>query len=514
MHLSSKNLLLSETTPIFILVAAYLIWGTGLASDDFTHLLYGVTRPLSNNLLPSTYLSTPLLHYTHELAYYIFGREHLIAYDILKWVYVSLTIVAAARFFSLFTSKQSALLIGFLFAFYPLHDAATFWLTGLYLQLGFSLYFLAYYFVNTDRLRTAFLFALAGSFASYGSPPIAIGLSMLMAHTRGIKRAAILFIPNALYIAYYLLLNAYILQGSGKLTSNTGIGVFAKQFLLQVASLIDAAFGPSFWLKIHASLSELELASWLVGIATCMLVYKLLPSQREALPKPVLYSLGLILTLALAMFALTGHYPQIALNLGNRVTIYASLLLAFCIIQLPLPRWAVATIAGICLLGSFGLADHWKKNNQFVLETGQNIRASHTLTTLPETATLLVAGGAYSQLGAFSHIEFLATDDTLNSFLSLQLGEYKRYPAIALRPYMQYRDGVLYDPKFDRTFSTTAPLWLYELPHKKLTRLQPDEVETIIVNLKEPARHWTQLLGEGPLRDTILYLMPRLKYAY
>jgi len=67
----------------------------------------------------------------------------------------------------------------------------------------------------------------------------------------------------------------------------------------------------------------------------------------------VICSLVLIL-LSFAMFSVTGRYPQLAFNLGNRVTIYSSLLAAYFIVLVPLPKKI-----NYLFLSSVGEATSW-----------------------------------------------------------------------------------------------------------------------------------------------------------
>ena len=84
-----------------IAAAALIFWSTwrsGLATDDFVHLNNALRTPFVEMLLPTTYLSVPVLHYTHALAYALFGSQ-LWGYDILKGAYLLFVLFASVRFF-------------------------------------------------------------------------------------------------------------------------------------------------------------------------------------------------------------------------------------------------------------------------------------------------------------------------------------------------------------------------------------------------------------------------------
>ena len=64
------------------------------------------------------------------------------------------------------------------------------------------------------------------------------------------------------------------------------------------------------------------------------------------------------------MYALTGLYSHSAFNLGNRSTVYGSLLIAFLLVSfLPANKKSVIFLLIIFLAPVFGLSDHWKSWN-------------------------------------------------------------------------------------------------------------------------------------------------------
>ena len=68
----------------------------------------------------------------------------------------------------------------------------------------------------------------------------------------------------------------------------------------------------------------------------------------EELASGVVLGLVLLMFLSFVMFSLTGRYPQLAFNLGNRTTIFGSLLVAYLIVLMPVRK--IVRVAVFALL--------------------------------------------------------------------------------------------------------------------------------------------------------------------
>src|SRR5581483_199263 len=297
-HAPSSPVLARAGVPIWLVTfgfVAFLLWNTGFATDDYVFLLQGLNEPITHNLWPKTYVSVPVLHYTHALAYFILGNRAW-AYDVLKAVYAGTGVYFASRFFSIFCSPRRALVLGFLFVFLPLYDAVVYSFTDLYLVISFTCFLYAYYLAERGRLAGSVVFALIGSFSSYGSPPIAIGLAALALLREQRKTAAALFFPNLVYLAYYLFTSQILNVGTQRLTGQFGIGALVKQFVLQAASFIDAGLGPSALLKIYYSIGSLDPLGWVIAlVAGGLATYCLAAESRNRVDLRLLIAAAIIL---------------------------------------------------------------------------------------------------------------------------------------------------------------------------------------------------------------------------
>jgi hypothetical protein len=252
----------------------FLLWGTGFATDDYVYLLQGLTQPIAANWWPKAYISIPVLHYTNALVYFVIGNRPW-AYDLLKALYVGIGVYWTWRFFAIFCLPRRALLLAFLFVFLPLHDASTYSFNAFYLMQSFSAYLFAYALAAEGRYKSSFLFALLASFSSYGSPPMALGLAVLALLHRQRAATAVLLVPNAIYIAYYLTTSLVLKVGTQRLTGEFGLGALVKQYVLQVVTFLDAAAGPSAWAKLYYSIASLNLLGLVVAFvaAVALLCY-------------------------------------------------------------------------------------------------------------------------------------------------------------------------------------------------------------------------------------------------
>lgn len=495
-------------------VPILLMWGTGFATDDYVHLVQGQNRSISENWLPKEYISVPALHYTHGLAYSIIGDRPW-AYDVLKAAYAGMGVFCASRFFQIFCNPRRALMLAFLFIFLPLHDAATFWLTGQYLVLSFSCYLFAYAQVVAGRPFLATVFALLGSFSSYGSPPIAFGLTLLAMMQRRHKQALVLLIPNLIYIFYYLGTSLLLRAGTQRLTGEFSLGALGKQFLLQVVTFFDASLGPSGWAKLYFSIASLDGLGLAIGMLAAMALLLFVAREpRLAVEHRLLLAASVILVGSFGMFALTGLYPQLAFSLGDRTMIYGSFFLVCLLAVARLPRLLEMGMVLVVVLAIGGVSSHWKKWNRSVERVATNIRTQGGFRTLAPGTQLYVSGHQYSKLGPYSHIDFFTADYVVQTFFTLHLTSDTALRAMSFNRRLIFENGGLRDRKYGDFVPVGEGIWLYDSERNALEWVVSTEIPSRLRTLPDETRHWTQRLDDGWLKTLLLEAVPRLRYAY
>ncbi len=493
----------------------FLIWGTGLATDDYVFLLLGLTQSAADNLLPSIYISEPVLHYTSALPYFAIGN-HIWGYDLLKVAYVSAGVYAAYRFFGLFSSPRRALVLAVLFVFLPLYNSIDYSVANLYLLIGFSCYLYAYALGAKNRLGAAALVALLGSFACYGTMPIAFGLALLAFLESRRKLIWALLIPNFIYIAYYLFTSLVLKVGAQRLTGGMSFAALAKQMLVQVASCLDATIGPSAWSKLYYSIASLNLTGAVIAllVASAVIAY-LVKEQRQTRNGKLLAAAATILILSFGMFSLTGRYPQMAFSLGDRVMIYAGFFIVCVAASMSLHRyveWAVVVILSLAIVG---ISTHWKDWNREVDRVAIDIRNNRDIRQLPAGAHLYVSGHQYSLLGPYSHIDFFTADYVAQAFFKLQLGANSPLQISSFNRRLILQGNQLRDRKYGNVTDVgPSGIWLYDSQRDVVEKVDPADIKKRLDALPEDVRHWTQQVKNQRFKEFIRWVAPSLSYAY
>lgn len=497
-----------------LLITAWLVAGTGLASDDLV-LALAHQEESSGSWWPTLHtIAFPLEHYTHTLAYHYFGTRIAWGYEFLKALYATLAVWMTARFFSLYLDSWRASVAAFVFVFMPNHDAAVFWFIGQYLVLSIAAYCYGFYLIRREKPVLGTLLCTLASFISYGSTPIAVGLSLLALFEKQRRSALLVLLPNVVYTIYYFVVSIGLNQGPQRLPSELNLSALARQFLLQLASFVDAQIGPSFWLKTVFSIPEASALGFLLGGAALAVVWT---QRRETGHTPgyaVVASLSVMVLLALGMFAVTGKYPQIAFNLGDRVSIYGSLLISYCLLRFVPGRVSVSVVFAVVFLSAAGISSHWTRwtDHQNALRT--QVADNDSLRTRPP-GVLLVSGNQYSRLGPFSHIEFLSENYVVNSVFKTALGEdSSSHIKLAINHRHSVEGSNLVDHKYGESTSLDETVLVYDSQRDKLQRIARNDLNAYIDALPQDNRHWVQTLPPGWIRDLILKLMPRLKYAF
>lgn len=505
------------TVVVWALLAGYalfLVWGTGFATDDYILLQDGLIKPLSDNWYPKVYLSLPVLHYTHGIVYFLVGDRPWV-YDLLKALYLNVDILFVSRFLARFCPRRRALVLAFLFVFFPLHDSASYSFTVLYLINSIAAYLFAYTLAAEGRLRWAFLVAFLASFSCYGTPPIALGVCLLALLERKPWAIAPLLIPNLLYIVYYLVTSLYFHAGIQRLTGQMTVAAIARQYALQIATFLDAAVGPSAWAKFFYSVGSLHVAGLVAAVvATAVVLVYIRPEKRRAADRRLLVGAGVILLGSFGIFALTGLYPQMAFSLGDRVMVYGSFFLICCLASLPVAFAVEAAVVLLLLLATTGISTHWKDWRIDTDRLAANIRDNRALHALPPGTLLYISGHQYSRLGPFCHIDFFTASYVIRGFFALRFGDG---PALRLESFnrrLAFENGQLVDRKYGNAVAVGDGIWLYDSDRNVLEYVKAADIAQKLTTLPDETRHWTQMLPDGWLRRELLRLVPRLKFAY
>jgi len=506
---------------LYVLFIAYLVLATGIASDDFAFIVSegnneGIIESIKSGT--NSYLARPVFKYFYSIYYSLVDVDDFGLIDTLKVVQIVISFYMVTKFFSMFLHAAAAMMVSFLFIFFPTHDSTIYFFSEISLTLTIALYFYAYFLAHSrNRLISAGIISTVASFVSYGSPPVAFSLFVLCAVKRSYKKGLVLLIPNIIYCGYFGVVTILMNEDVKRLPEAFHIHTFLKQFVLQIGSFVDATIGPSFLLKMWYSILENTTISIIFGVLFVIGYIMISKSNNEKkhktkVNKEVLIFLFCLTLFSLGMFAVTGYYPPIAFNLGNRTTIYGSLLVAYLIVTVPIPKNIRRGILLVFLVSIVGISAHWKQWNKHQMYVIENIRANKEMTVYDRTAPIYVSGNQYSKMGPFSHIEFLSENWVVDSVF--KLAGHKKISARSLNKHFGYENGTISGSKYNDEFSVGNTVMVYDSEADQLVEIAAQDLNSYIMKLPDYKRHWVQLIKNEQLNALILKLMPRLQYAF
>lgn len=510
----------SREMPVFfcltLILLGYLFFGTGIHSDDYGNIL--TFQSWSTNDWSTLYKTHPTYLYflpaiCFDYVQFISYGYNSIYYDLAKIVISFFAIFAAWLFAKQYLEPRRALLFALLFVLYPLHDATNYWFTGTYMMITGAWVMLSHTLLNQGHTKSGMAVGFVGAFWSYASPPLFGGLSVTFLIQKEFRKFFLFILPEVFYVGYYFSVSRLFGTGGFRTNDMTSPLNVAKQFALQIGTFLDVAIGPSFWLKIYYSLLSLSWLSALVGAALAVFLWRLYPQRSEPVNKPLLLAFAAVTLCAFLIYALTGMYPQIAFNHGNRVTYFGSMLLALLVVSLPWRRGFAVIILAVISLSIVGLSDHWKAWNHTQTQAIETIRANRELLGF-NGKTLFVSGYQFSHLGAMSHIEFFSVSNIVRDVFQHAMGKPTPYQALTLNKQQHWENGEVVDRKFGDRVRVGDTVAVYDAEKNQIRYFPAGELNAHIESLPTETRHWVQLLGDGPIRSAILYLMPRLKYAF
>ena len=502
----------------YVISIICLLYNTGIVSDDYSLIMF---ENRFSNFFDSLvhgpkHEAKPVFRYIFGIYYYFIDIDQFILIDFIKILINVSIFYMTTKFFSLFLRNSSSMLIAFLFIFFPTHDSTTYGYHHIALSLCIGLYLYAYYLVSNNRFTLAGISSLLASFVHYGSPPIAFSLFVLCLYKKTYKQGLILFIPNIAYGGYFIFVTMFLNQGVQRIPSGLNVVSLIKQYVLQVGSFIDAAIGPSFFFKIYYSIIENDITSIVLAIIFVIgYVFISLSNDEEEkvqVDKNLLMVLIILILTSFVIFAMTGAYPQLAFNLGNRTTIFGSLLIAYLIVILPKPKIARNVILIVLLASITGISLHWKQWNLHQQEIIKNIQNNHDLASYKGEDPIYVTGNQYSKMGPFSHIEFLSEIFVVNSIFSLAVHESPQ--ANTLNKRFRWKNGILIDNKYNEKHFTGNSINVYDSKKDKLLNIPSQEINSYINTLPNDKRHWIQFIENKKIKAMLVKLMPRLKYIF
>ncbi len=333
------------------------------------------------------------------------------------------------------------------------------------------------------------------------------------------RGALALALPNAAYIAYYGVSSVVFKAGTSRLPAQFDVLRLLKSYFAQVASFADAALGPSAWLKLALSLASLGVLSTLVAALAAIALWHWARRPEPAAPRDSTAMLVFgTLTMSLAafgVFSLTGVYPQVAFNLGDRVVIFGMLFLTALLVCYASQR-VMLVAASVTLFAFMGIAEHWKSWNDTTQGSVSEIRAQLQSGRLanPPDQTLYVSGLQYSRLGPMTHIDHFTAAYVIREIVTLANEGRPTPTAVSFNRRLQLQGDFLVDVKYGDRHLVGESILVYDAERNTSDLVMRTEIPARIAALPQETRHWTQLLGPGLVRDTILWLMPGLKYAY
>ncbi|NQT23014.1 MAG: hypothetical protein HQ579_06215 [Candidatus Omnitrophica bacterium] len=284
-----------------------------------------------------------------------------------------------------------------------------------------------------------------------------------------------------------------------------------KQFILQIITFFDAMVGPSMWLKIYYAFTQLRWPSIAAGIIITGVFYAVYKDSENRYNKKLILTFTLLTFLSFGMFAITGMYPQMAFNLGNRVTIFGSLLMAYLIALIPVGHKWRTLIFSVLIFCILGISDHWKAWNLEQQKVIFNMKNNKDLVNYSGSEIIYISGNQYSQYGPLSHIEFLSESWVPRSICSILFDKGRAVASLNRRHL--YKNGYLLDAKYNRKARVDDCIYVYDSENNILIKVESEKINSYIESLPPDNRHWIQLLNIKVIKVLILRLMPRLKYA-
>lgn len=490
---------------IWILFIVYLVYGTGVFSDDYV-------IPYFTDLEKKYILIAPVNLLIREPFFQFIKYDNYYPIELAKITVLICCFICFQKFFSIFLEAKTASLISLFVCFFPIHDAATFWFTGQSYLLSGSIYFLAYTMFHNKRLKLGFVLAFVASFIGYGSTPFALALAYLALRKMGAKNAFLLFLPNFIYIIYYIFVTKFADVGIDRLPDVISVMDILRNFAMQLLTGADAIFGPSMLLKVYYSILDISIFSMIIVAALFIFLHKYRYFVNIGNNRPdidLIVALSLLMMFSFGMFAVAGNYPQISFNLGNRVTLWGSFLFVYLLFSLTKSNKYLYTATTLALLLSVaGASDHLKNWGRHQNNVVNNIRNVGNF--IDSNEVLFVYGSRFSELGPFSHFEFLNNQGYTRSvfFHALKRNDLNIF---MLNSGVTSSGTIITDPKAGVSALVNDIVQVYDADKNILISMSGEDLMEIKSGMTQDKRHWIQFVPNETIAIIINLLAPKYK---
>jgi hypothetical protein len=495
-------------------VLPYLFYNTGLQGDDF-----GVINELKNknneifNFSPKNlnkYIYNIPAYYTFWVFYGILGDSNLYAYDLLKYVSISLSIYFLYLFLSDYLSKSHSIILSIIFIFNPIHDSSIYWYMAIPLYIFFpTLLFISHKLIRNEKYFFGIICLLIGSF-NYSSLPFIIGLASIFFLEKEYKKGLIFVFSGTLYLFFYYCIT-YLYPGlEQRINEDLSLIIFSKSFFLQLITSIDALFGLSAFYKIFYGIFEITYVGIMLSIIITFIFSFHIDKVNINLKFKKLFICFLIIYLVtMVIYASTGLYAQSSFNLGNRVVTNGCLLVALLFILSSKYKFLYLLLTFVLMLSIFGTSSHWKNSNVTHNNIIKNINTDQNLLNLQNDSLVVLDNNSYSKLGKFSHIDFLSIPWVLNNIYSGKNG----IKFVNLSKYLIIDDQDIVDTKFDLKYKYTK-IYYYNTNNSNFFKITSLNLNELVTNKNKEIRHWVQLPFFSFTHSFIIKLSPRLIYLF
>ena len=501
---------------LFTVLLFYIVFRTGLHGDDLIFIdslqnksfIEFLSMPFVNK---EVHILTLPSYYYLFWAYWLFGLEHQILYDFLKALFLLFSFYFIFKFCSAYLNKYQSIIFALLFIFYPSHDTTVYWyVTNSYIFVP-ALIMYSHYLINRNNFKIGIILAFLSSFAFYTSPPFVFGLSLIFFLNKQFKKFIFFIIPGVCYLFYYFLFFFFSDNIEKRISSEISILEIIKNITIQFLSSIDSVIGPSFWLKIFWSFNYLSLFSFILSLI--LVIFFILTNKLSVnkISTSLLISFFSIFLLSILMLAVTGLYTQTAFNLGNRVTIYASLFVSFIIVSYIKSKKVIISIVVLFVFTSFGISDYWKLWNNKQNAILYNIENNHSFLKINSNDILIISNNIYSKFGPFDHIEFFSMPWIVETIFK---DKVKTKKIIAITSHTTIKDNQIIDRKYHNIIELNNSIYLYDSEKQFLKKIQSQDLINLVEQTNIEKRHWTQLYKIPLVNNLILYLNPSFKHFF
>ena len=489
----------------FLVLTFYSVFNVGFISEMFA--IRADVENISVNEYLKGVFKTKSAHrlnpigYLLDYGYALFLSNNLIYISIYKFLIVCTSSVLINFFLKNFVDKHISIILTFTIIFLPNADSLIYSSAHRYtLSIGLALF--SYNFAINKKYNYVFFYGILSLLTCYVSIIIICALTIFFIIKKNINIFLTYFLIILLFFIFYFSIRITSEIPINRLDQSFDLLILFKKFLLTYLSIFDSTVGISFFLKFVGNIYSNIYVFIIIFLINIFIFRKIFLNKKigqhniqdDKFMNLILISAVILIT-ASFVFSLTQRYPFVAFGLGNRLSIFANLLLVSTLYLLlyknKIGKNLLVIFISMVIASGVSVSSHWKifSNETYTFKTTISKichEAPFTNNNLSNDF-IFIDNMRYSSLLSFDHIDFISS-----FWVTEALCKNEKLIILPVSNQIELKESNIKWKKFNKKYTFDKDLsniYIFDDTRNEIKKIELDKLSMLLRSQRDN-RHW------------------------